>query len=277
MNQELFTSMLLIASGYIVIHFIGFFVYALRKNDFGVIDMGWGIGFVAVSWLLILSRILLFDLNTTVVGFLTTMLVSIWGIRLATHIRKRNRGKAEDRRYTAMRANIKPPYLLLKSFFKIFFVQAIFMMMVSLSIIHNQSTMMFSEDQPFLVIWIIFGVIIWIVGYFFQAVGDRQLAEFIQDKKNQGQLMTQGLWSLTRHPNYFGEACMWWGIAFIGFASDGPWFIPIIALISPVVITLLLRYVSGVPLLEKHMKTKPGFDTYQKRTSIFFPWFPKKK
>jgi len=276
MNAALFFLMLVIASGYIFIHFVSFFIYAVRKNDFGVIDIGWGIGFVVVSWLLMLSRIFEFNLNTTVVGFLTTMLVSIWGIRLAHHIAKRNHGKSEDKRYTAMRAKIKPPYVLLKSFFKIFFIQALFMVLVSLTIIHNQSTNFFSQTQPFVIIWIVFGVVLWLIGYFFQAVGDRQLALFVQDKNNQGRLMVEGLWAYTRHPNYFGEACMWWGIALIGFAGDSPLWMKIIALISPIVITLLLRFVSGVPLLEKHMKTKPGFEAYAKRTAIFFPWFPKK-
>ena len=120
--------------------------------------------------------------------------------------------------------------------------------------------------------WISYiGVAIWIIGYFFEVVGDKQLKDFLADPKNKGKLMTSGLWSYTRHPNYFGEATMWWGIFLIAITSlSGIWII-----ISPIVITYLLVFVSGVPMLEKKYKDRPDFILYSKHTPKFFPWFPK--
>jgi steroid 5-alpha reductase family enzyme len=149
------------------------------------------------------------------------------------------------------------------------------MLIISLVLVFNVMSSLTTFLEPLLLIPIILGVVVWLGGYFFQSVGDRQLAIFIAKPENKGKLMTQGLWAYTRHPNYFGEVMMWWGIAILGFANGFGVVIPLIGLISPLVVTWLLRYVSGVPLLEKHMKTKPGFSEYEKTTNIFFPWFPK--
>jgi steroid 5-alpha reductase family enzyme len=115
------------------------------------------------------------------------------------------------------------------------------------------------------------GLLAWAKGFIFEAVGDHQLKVFLQDPANRGQLMTTGLWSYTRHPNYFGEATMWWGIFFLGLAGGAP----LLTILSPITITFLLVKVSGVPLLEESMKKKPGYLDYARRTSVFVPWFPK--
>jgi steroid 5-alpha reductase family enzyme len=220
-------------------------------------------------------RVFFLGANANPIGYLTLILTTIWGIRLSSHIRDRNHGKPEDKRYTAMRAKIKPPYVLLKSYVKIFLLQALFMFIISLVLVFNVMAGFTNPVDPLALVPIILGVVAWLVGYLFQSVGDRQLAIFVANPENKGKLMTQGLWAYTRHPNYFGEVLMWWGIALIGFANSFGFVIAMIGLISPLVVTWLLRYVSGVPLLEKHMKTKPGFAEYEKTTNIFFPWFPK--
>ncbi len=115
-------------------------------------------------------------------------------------------------------------------------------------------------------------MLVWLTGFSFEAIGDRQLAAFIRDPANRGQLMTGGLWSYTRHPNYFGEAAMWWGMAMLALSAPNGW----LGLVGPLVITILLLFVSGVPLLEKKYAGRPDWEEYKKRTSIFIPWFPKK-
>jgi steroid 5-alpha reductase family enzyme len=260
----------------ILIHFTIYFFRAVKQNNFGIIDIGWGQGFVFVVWLLMIFRMFFLGANANAIGYLTLILTTIWGLRLSSHIGQRNHGKPEDKRYTAMRAKIQPPYVLFKSYVNIFLLQALFMLIISLVLVFNVMSGFTNPVDPLALIPIILGVAVWLGGYFFQSVGDRQLAIFVAKPENKGKLMTQGLWAYTRHPNYFGEVMMWWGIAIIGFANGFGFAIPLIGLISPLVVTWLLRYVSGVPLLEKHMKTKPGFSEYEKTTNIFFPWFPKK-
>ncbi|MEY3609736.1 MAG: hypothetical protein RLZZ264_257 [Bacillota bacterium] len=268
---------LLIAVVVILLHFINYFWIAVKQNNFGIIDIGWGQGFVLVAWVLMLTRTFLLGVNPNIIGFVTLVLTTIWGLRLSSHIHKRNHGKPEDKRYVAMRAKIKPPYVLLKSFVKLFLIQALFMLLISIVLITNIMSDVLIPIAPFSYAIVGFGVLVWLVGFYFQAVGDQQLATFIRDPKNKGQLITTGLWRYTRHPNYFGEVMMWWGVAILGFANAFTFIYPLIALISPLIVTWLLRFVSGVPLLEKHMKTKPGFAVYEKTTNIFFPWFPKAK
>jgi steroid 5-alpha reductase family enzyme len=260
----------------IFIHFTIYFFRAVKQNNFGIIDIGWGQGFVFVVWLLMIYRVFILGENANAIGYLTLVLTSIWGIRLSSHIGQRNHGKPEDKRYVAMRAKIKPPYVLLKSYVNIFLLQALFMLIIALVLVFNVMSGFANPVNPVMLIPIMLGVVVWLGGYFFQSVGDRQLAIFVANPDNKGKLMTQGLWAYTRHPNYFGEVLMWWGIAILGFANGFGVAIALIGLISPLVVTWLLRYVSGVPLLEKHMKTKPGFSDYEKTTNIFFPWFPKK-
>jgi len=273
MDLILIISGLVVASIIILLHFIVFFAISVKKNNFGIIDIGWGLGFVFVAFGVMFTRVLILGANSNILGFMTVLLVTIWGLRLSSHIGMRNKGKPEDRRYVDMRAKIKPPFVLIKSFVKIFLLQAFFMLLVSIVIIFNVMSGNITND--FSILWIVFGVTIWLVGYIFQSIGDRQLKAFIQNPSNKGKLLTTGLWAYTRHPNYFGESAMWWGIGIMGFANSFSIIFPLIALLSPLVITLLVRYLSGVPLLEKHMRTKPGFSEYEKTTSIFFPWFKK--
>ena len=277
MIESLFLTGLVITVLTVWIHFSIYFFRAVRQNNYGIIDIGWGQGFVLVVWLMMIARVFFLGVNANVIGYLTLVFTTIWGLRLASHIRQRNHGKPEDKRYIAMRAKIKPPFVLLKGYVKIFMLQAFMMVLISVVLIFNVMSGFKDPVEPLAVIAIILGVLIWIVGYFFQAVGDRQLALFIANPKNKGKLMREGLWAYTRHPNYFGEVLMWWGIVILGFANGFGIVFAIIGMLSAVVVTWLLRYVSGVPLLEKHMKTKPDFEDYANTTNIFIPWFPKKK
>ena len=249
----------------IFIYFTAFFVLGTLIKNNSIVDIGWGIGFVITAWYLIVT-----DGSKNIAQLTMTILVTIWGFRLFYHIMKRNWGKKEDFRYAAWRKSWGK-WLVPRAFLQVYMLQGFFMFVIALPLIliHNDQMIVDSDSD---IIKIIPGFFIWLIGFYFEAVGDYQLKIFVNNKENKGRIMSDGLWKYTRHPNYFGEALMWWGIFVIGFMSG----ISIISMISPMTITLLLVFVSGVPLLEKTMKTRPGYMEYAEKTSIFVPWFPKK-
>jgi steroid 5-alpha reductase family enzyme len=238
------------------------FLIALIKKDNSVVDIAWGLGFIMVA-------ILTFFLQK---GFVfrhvgVTTLTMIWGIRLAIHIAVRNRGRGEDFRYAQWRRDWGK-WFLLRSFFQIFMLQGLLLFVIAFPIILvNHSPEKGITFTDFI------GVILWLVGFFFEATGDYQLSKFKRKKENKGKIMTEGLWKYTRHPNYFGEIMIWWGIFFIALSVQNGWT----AIISPLLITFLLLKVSGVVMLEKKYKKNKEFEEYARRTSAFIPWFPKKQ
>ncbi|MHB1318898.1 MAG: DUF1295 domain-containing protein [Anaerolineae bacterium] len=246
----------------IALYFVVFFVVGTILRNNSIVDIGWGLGFVVVA-----AYVLLATDGPSVPLVLIALLVAIWGLRLSYHIMRRNLGKPEDFRYANWRT-AWGKWVIPRAFFQVYMLQGLFMFLVSLPItLTGLASAAGVLSMPLLVA----GAAIWIVGFIFEAVGDYQLKRFLAQPENRGQLMTSGLWSLTRHPNYFGEAVMWWGI-FVLAVSGGA---SLLAVISPILITYLLRYVSGVPLLEKSMSRKPGFEKYARRTSVFVPWRPK--
>jgi steroid 5-alpha reductase family enzyme len=237
------------------------FLLALAKKNNGVVDIAWGLGFILVSVL-----VFLLQGHGQARQWLALALVSIWGGRLARHIFRRNWGKEEDFRYAAWRRRWGK-YFVARSFFQIFMLQGLLMLLVAAPVL-----LIVGQGQPSLDPLDGLGALVWLAGFLFEALGDRQLAAFLKDPANRGKLMTGGLWSYTRHPNYFGEALGWWGMAVIALSAPRGW----LGLIGPAVITFLLLFVSGVPLLEKKYQGRPDWEEYKKRTSRFIPWFPKK-
>jgi len=232
------------------------FLIALKKKDNSVADVFWGAGFVLIAWFTLLGT-MSFEYEQVVI----TGLVTVWGVRLAYHIFKRKRGKPEDFRYAKWREEWGE-WVNLRAFFQVFMLQGFLMLVVSTPV---WLTNLYYEKNSF---WfLIVGTLVWIFGFVFEAVGDAQLAAFVKTKK-EGEIMTKGLWKYTRHPNYFGEAVMWWGIFIISGSLP--------AVIGPLLITFLLLKVSGVPLLEKKYAGNPAWELYKKETSVFIPWFPKK-
>lgn len=245
----------------IFIYMTIFFTIAQVVKNNSIVDMGWGIGFVVIAiYTLFASE------NYNPRSIMITGLVALWGIRLFYHILKRNWGKSEDFRYVAMRKNWGK-WVVPKGFIRVFMLQGALMLIIAYPIIMNNDS-----STGNLGILEIIGLIIWVVGFIFEALGDKQLKAFISDKKNKGHIMKQGLWKYTRHPNYFGEATMWWGIFIISISSKSG----IYGIISPIIITLLLLFVSGVPMLEKHYENNKEFQAYAKVTSKFLPCFSKK-
>lgn len=247
----------------ILAYFTIIFVVAQVMKNNSIVDSFWGPGFLVVA-LFTFFRSDYRGMRAIVV----TLLVAIWAIRLFYHITLRNWNKPEDYRYINMRKRWGTKFPMLKAYVKVFLVQGFFLFIISLPIVVANTT----SNQTLGIVGYL-GIIIWLIGFYFESVGDRQLKDFLAKPENKGKLMTQGLWSYTRHPNYFGEATMWWGIFLISIVSlSYLWLI-----ISPIVITLLLLFVSGVPLLEKKYKDRPDFIEYSKRTNKFFPWIPKEK
>ena len=255
-------SLLLTAAITVFVYMVGLFVLAQILKNNSIVDIAWGFGFVIVVIVFLVRCPTLYPAK-----LLLTTLILVWGLRLSIHILLRNAGKPEDFRYARMRRDWGKN-VLLKSFFLIFMLQGFLMLAVSFS-----ATVLFSAPARPLNALDITGALVFLAGFFFETVGDAQLAAHIRNPENRGKLMTSGLWSLTRHPNYFGEATIWLGIALIALSSANGWA----ALISPVVITGLLLFVSGVPLLEKKYAGRPDWEAYKNRTSKFFPWFPKNR
>ena len=237
--------------------------YSLLKKDASIADIFWGLGFAIVAWITY-ARAEGFEGR----GFVLTVLTSLWGLRLAFHIGWRNRGKAEDRRYQAWRAQYGPRFWWV-SLFTVFGVQGVLLWVISLVVQAGQLAAV-----PTHFTWLdAVGVLVWIVGIGFETIGDWQLARFKADERNRGKVMDRGLWAYSRHPNYFGECLMWWGMFCITMATPGNLW----TIVSPLTITFLLLKVSGVTLLEKTIvERRPQYREYIERTSAFIPWFPKK-
>ncbi len=230
---------------------------SLLRRDASIVDTVWGLGFVLVAWSA------KFVTGASGAGnWLLLIMVTVWGLRLAGYLAKRNLGKGEDFRYKAMRRKHGERFAIV-SLYTVFGLQGVLMFVVSLPITMGQRDT--RAGAGFIVL---LGFVVWIVGLYFEAVGDAQLARFKRDPRNAGQIMDQGLWALTRHPNYFGDALVWWGLAIVGSSQGaGVW-----AFLGAAVMTVLLVRVSGAAMLDRLLaKRKPGYAEYMARTSGFIP------
>jgi steroid 5-alpha reductase family enzyme len=222
---------------------------SLVLRDVSIVDSVWGLAFVAVGWVA-------FAVGDA--GLWISLLVSVWGLRLAGYIAWRKlRDRREDARYGAWRERWGARFPLV-SLFTVFLFQGLIVLVVSLPVQ--------AADASFG--WVAgVGVALWAVGVSFEAVGDAQLARFKADAANRGTVMDRGLWRYTRHPNYFGDFCVWWGL----YLMSGAWW----TVIGPLVMTLLLTRVSGKDHLERSMSKRPGYAEYVERTSGFVPLPPR--
>jgi steroid 5-alpha reductase family enzyme len=193
-------------------------------------------------------------------------LVTLWGLRLSLYILWRNWGKPEDFRYRKWREESRGIWWW-KSFFQVFLFQGVLLWIISAPLlaahIYPAGSLTVLDELA---------ILMWAIGFFFEAVGDLQLAHFKANPANRGKVMDTGVWRYTRHPNYFGDATQWWAYYLIALAAGGWWTI-----FSPISMTSLLVRVSGVALLEKTMEIKPGYKKYTETTSAFIPWFPRRQ
>lgn len=233
------------------------------KNS-SIVDIFWGSGFVIVSWI----AFFLSPQPLVARNLLLNILVSIWGLRLSIYILWRNWGKPEDFRYQTWRREAGHAWWW-RSFFKVFLLQGLLLWIIATPLIFTHSS---SKNDP--LFWLDYAaILLWAIGFFFESVGDWQLARFKRNPANKGKVLQTGVWRYTRHPNYFGDAAQWWAYYLIALAAGGWWTV-----FSPIIMTTLLMRVSGVTLLEKTLKdAKPEYKEYIERTSEFIPWFPRQK
>ncbi len=249
---------------YILLYFLLFFIIGTAIKNNSIVDFGWGIGFIFSAGFA-LGTGYYFDQKPDGISLLLLTLITFWGLRLSYHIFKRNYKKPEDFRYANFR-NEWGKWVVPRAFLQVYLLQALMMMLIGSGVFYTISVSHKAFNSG-----VLLGLLIWLLGYYFEVLGDRQLAAFKKHPENKGKIIKTGLWQYTRHPNYFGEATMWWGIFIIAFSTTGAW----LTIISPLVITYLLIFVSGVPLLEKKYEGNPEFEAYAISTSKFFPWFPK--
>ncbi len=249
----------LLTAGILAVVWFGISLWR-KRND--VADIGWGTYFIAIAVVSFLAHNPAWSLR-----LVPLLLVVIWGVRLSSHILKRHLKTTEDARYLAWRKEWgNGYYFYIRSFLQVFLLQAFLATLISLPVIIITS----SYFRPSLA-WLILGIIVWIIGFLFESTADKQLKSFIANPSNRGHIMQTELWKYSRHPNYFGEVTQWWGLFIIGLGVP----LGIFGIIGPIVITLLIVFVSGIPLAEKNMKGNPEFEAYKSKTSALIPLPPK--
>lgn len=238
-------------------------ILSIFLKNVSIIDLFWGFAFVLLA-----NFYTLLSEEFSGRKLLLVILVSIWGLRLSIYLALRNIGKDEDFRYQKFRQNYGADRYWWLSYFQVFLLQGVLIMIVSLPILGvNENTN--SNNFSFIDY---LGIFLWLIGFAFEAGGDYQLARFKTNPENKGKVLTTGFWKYTRHPNYFGDCAIWWSYALFSIAAGSYWHI-----IGSFVMTLLIIKVSGVALLEKSLRqSRPDYQKYIDKTSSFFPWFPKK-
>jgi steroid 5-alpha reductase family enzyme len=241
-----------------VVHSVTFAI-GRRIGRYNVVDVAWGVGFVAIA-----AVAAALGHGDPTRRWLLLALVAIWGLRLSWHIQRKTVGQGEDRRYAAMLRDASPAQVLRK----VFLLQGLITWFVSLPL---QLSAVGGPTPKSLLPVAAVGVAVWLVGVAFEAVGDSQLKVFKQDPAHRGVVMDRGLWAWTRHPNYFGDATVWWGLWLITITG----WLSLVTVGSPALMTYFLVYVTGARLTEKLMAGRPGFEEYQARTAFFFPRPPR--
>lgn len=232
---------------------------ARRAGRVSVVDVTWGLALVAIALAMAVA-----GTATPWRRWLVCALVAVWGFRLAWHILRRSHGKGEDPRYEELLDGGG----LGVAVRKVFATQGLVICLIALPSV--------AAAHSDLASWplVVLGVVVWCVGVLFESVGDAQLASYKRDP-DRGPVMDRGLWGWTRHPNYFGDACLWWGIWLVGGAASG-WLPALVTVLSPLAMTYFIRNVTGAKLLEKTMSQRPGWDAYAARVPLFFPRPPRR-
>jgi len=249
--SEVFLESAALLGGHLILWFL--ISILLKRND--VADIGWGWGFVLLS---------IYHAATKPwhpVAVTCYILVMVWGARLSFYLFKRNRRKSEDFRYLQWRKEWGRTFYV-RSFLQVYVLQSVFLFLIISPVLHAAS---FFSSQ-----WSVFtavGLGIWLIGFYWQVAGDRQLARFIMNRKSKEEILNTGLWAHSRHPNYFGEVVMWWGIYLIVWPLSGS----ALFVIGPLTITWLIRYVSGVPMLERRYAGNKAYEDYKKQVPALFP------
>ena len=257
------STLFLQASLLILTLFTLLWLLSVKLKNVSIVDLFWGVGFVVVN-----AFYVFMSGDLSIRKYIMLVLVTIWGLRLSSYLAWRNIGKGEDFRYQEFRRKYGPQRYWWISYFQTFLLQGVLTMIISLPLIGV--SMDNTSDSLNLLDYC--AILVWVIGFSFEAGGDYQLARFKKNPENKGKVMCYGFWKYTRHPNYFGDATVWWAYALFSIAAGSYWQV-----IGSVVMTLLIIKVSGVALLEKTLNnTKPQYAEYIRKTNAFFPWFPKK-
>ena len=247
--------------------FVCFWLVQVKTRDAGVVDIYWGPGFAVIAFIYAS-----FHPNMTPWLWIISFITTSWAIRLGLHMGIRHcRSNGEDRRYALMRRNNGKSFWW-SSLFKVFLLQAVLMWIIASS---QHAAFSNTESSSHAINSLLFslGLGLFVIGFSLETIADYQLSKFKSESQNAGKTMTQGLWAWSRHPNYFGEMVLWWGIGLCGFAVSNIWW----AFVGPALLTFLLLRVSGVTLLEQHLlPEKEGYEAYMKNTSRFIPLPPKR-
>ncbi len=230
-------------------------IISLLKKDAGIMDIFWGLGFLIAGYFYLAA-----DYSSALQPRLLYLLVALWGLRLSVHIGVRNLGEPEDARYANWRAQYGEKWWWI-SYLRVFILQGVVMWVVSIPLLTGL------QDKSSLTPIDYVGIGLFVTGFLFEAIGDWQLRSFKKNEGSKGKVLNSGLWKYTRHPNYFGEAVLWWGFSLIAVEMSTLWI-----LISPAIMTWLLMKVSGVKMLDELLlKTKPHYAAYIQNTNAFFP------
>ncbi len=258
-----FVEAYLVGLGVILIFMTAIWLVSVLIKNSSIVDIFWGAGFVVAA----IAYFALTPDGYIIRKGLLTGLVAIWGLRLSVHIGVRNMGHGEDFRYQKWRDQHGTSYWWV-SFFRVYVLQGVIMWLVSAPLL----AAMIHSNPSSITVFDMIGVVVWAIGFYFEAVGDWQLMRFKSNPENKGKLLTTGVWAWSRHPNYFGDACQWWGFWLIAVSIPGGW----LTILSPLLMTYLLVRVSGVALLERSLrKSKPGYETYVANTPAFVPRPPR--
>ncbi len=239
----------------LVLYAIFWFLLSILKKRNDLADIAWGLGYVLLCGYQAITQPL------HPVAVVCFILVGIWGIRLSIFLSIRNRNKPEDFRYAQWRKEWGNHFYI-RSFLQVYLLQAFFLLIIISPVLFAVSV-----NTSEWTLYTVLGILVWLIGFYWQSVGDAQLLHFVQNRKHKEAILDTGLWSYSRHPNYFGEITMWWGVYIVIFPLTGS--LPFI--IGPITITILIRYVSGAPMLERRYEQNERYQTYKKRVPILFP------
>lgn len=232
---------------------------ARRRQRLDTVDAAWGLAFIVPASLA-------FGLQWQLSTVVAAVLVYIWSIRLTTHLIDRNRARPDDPRYKAFTKKWRGEFWQ-RAYFSVFLLQGALVWLISLPVILSVG-----KPRGTALVWVGAGLALWILGFVIEAIADRQLEVFRRDPTHHGHSLQTGLWRYSRHPNYFGELLQWFGIAVVATSVHDGW----IGFAGPIVLTLLIVFISGIPPIETRRQHDKEYQAYRRRTSMLIPWRPKR-